>query len=81
MSEEDFGIITSALASNSKDISFPGYPYGLIDADSFARVSGDEVDKYQVPLVSEISKLGKWKKVSRHICSGDAHSVLDVLKG
>jgi hypothetical protein len=81
MSEEDFCNVTSALACNSKDISFPGYPYGLIDADSFARVSGDEIDKYRVLLMSEISKLGKWKKVSRHICSGDAHSVLDVLKG
>jgi len=81
MSEEDFCVVTSALASNSKDISFPGYPYGLIDADSFARVSGDEIDTYRVPLMSEISKLGKWKKISRHVCSGDAHSVLDVLKG
>jgi hypothetical protein len=81
MSEEDFCSTTSALASNSKDISFPGYPYGLIDADSFARVSENEIEKYRVPLVSEISKLGKWKKVSRHICSGDAHSVLNVLKG
>jgi hypothetical protein len=81
MSEEDFCAVTSALASNSKDISFPGYPYGLMDADSFARVSGDEIDTYRVPLMSEISRLGKWKKVSRHICSGDAHSVLDVLKG
>jgi hypothetical protein len=81
MSEEDFCNVTSALASNSKDISFPGYPYGLIDADSFARVSGDEIDKYRVLLMSEISKLGKWKKVSRHICSGDAHGVLDLLKG
>ncbi len=81
MSEEDFCSVTSALASNSKDISFPGYPYGLIDADSFARVSGDEIDTYRVPLMSEISRLGKWKKISRHVCSGDAHSVLDVLKG
>jgi len=81
MSEEAFCCVTSALASNSKDISFPGYPYGLIDADRFARVSGDEIEKYQVLLMSELSKLGKWKKVSRHICSGDAHSVLDVLKG
>jgi len=81
MSEEDFCNVTSALASNSKDISFPGYPYGLIDADSFARVSGDEIDTYRVPLMSEISKLGKWKKISRHVCSGDAHSMLDVLKG
>jgi hypothetical protein len=81
MSEEDFCCVTSALANNSKDLSFPGYPYGLIDADSFARVNGDEIDTYRVPLMSEISKLGKWKKISRHICSGDAHSVLDVLKG
>ena len=81
MSEEDFCSVTSALANNSKDISFPGYPYGLIDADSFARVSENEIGKYQVLLLSELSKLGKWKKISRHICSGDAHSVLDVLKG
>ena len=81
MSNEDICGITSALASNSKDMSFPGYPYGLVDADSFARVSGDEIDSYRIPLMSEISKLGKWKKISRHICSGDAHSVLDVLKG
>ena len=81
MSEEDFCRVTSALASNSKDISFPGYPYGLIDADNFARVSGDEIDAYRVPLMSEISKHGKWKKMSRHICSGDAHGVLDLLKG
>ena len=81
MNEEDFCRVTSALASNSKDISFPGYPYGLIDADNFARVSGDEIDAYRVPLMSEISKRGKWKKISRHICSGDAHGVLDLLKG
>ena len=81
MSEEDLCGVTSALASNSKDISFPGYPYGLIDADSFARVSGDGMDAYRVPLLSEISKRGGWKKVSRHVCSGDAHGVLDVLKG
>ena len=80
MNEEDLGNIISVLASNSKDISFPGYPYGLIDADSFARVSENEIDKYQVMLLSELSKLGKWKKISRHICSSDAHSVLDTLK-
>jgi hypothetical protein len=81
MSEEEFCSVTSALANNSKDISFPGYPYGLVDADSFARVSENEIGKYQMLLLSEISKLGKWRKVSRHICSSDAHSVLDSLKG
>ena len=80
MSDEDLCNVTSALVSNSKDISFPGYPYGLVDADSFARVSSDEIDEYRVPLMSEISKLGKWKKISRHIYSGDAHHVLDALR-
>lgn len=81
MSEEDLALVTSALASNSKDVGFPGYPYGLIDADSFARVSGDEIDAYRVMLMSEISKGGNWEKISRHICSREAHSVLDALKG
>jgi hypothetical protein len=81
MSKEEFCRVTSALACNSKDISFPGYPYGLIDADNFARVGVDEIDAYRVPLMSEISKHGGWKKISRHICSGDAHGVLDLLKG
>jgi len=81
MSEQSLGEITSVLAENSKDIAFPGYPYGLIDADRFARVSGNEIEKYQVLLLSEISKLGKWKDIARHVSSGDAHSVLDMLKG
>jgi len=81
MSEQGLGEITSVLAENSKDIAFPGYPYGLIDADRFARVSGNEIEKYQVLLLSEISKLGKWKDIARHVSSGDAHSVLDMLKG
>ena len=81
MSDEESCRVLSALACNSKDVSFPGYPYGLIDADNFARVGVDEIDAYRVPLMSEISKHGGWKKVSRHICSGDAHGVLDLLKG
>ena len=32
----------SMLASNSNDYRFPGYPYGLVDADRFARVSERE---------------------------------------
>jgi len=72
--------VTSALASNSKDISFPGYPYGLIDADGFARVGGEEVEAYRVPLMSEICRRSVWAKISRHVCSGNAHGVLDVLR-
>jgi hypothetical protein len=81
MSEEDLSKTISVLVENSKDIAFPGYPYGLIDADRFARVGENEVERYQTLLLSEISRMGVWKKISRHICSGDAHSILDMLKG
>jgi len=42
MEKEKIEKYICALAECSKDASFPGYPYGLIDADRFARVSGLE---------------------------------------
>jgi len=71
--------IMSQLAENSKDISFPGYPYGLVNADRFARVTNSEVESYRVILLSEISKGGKWTKFARYIHAIDAHSILNTL--
>lgn len=73
--------ILSQLAKNSQDISFPGYPYGLVDADRFARVSDTEATSYQAILLSEISKKGTWPKFSRHIHAIDAHDILNMLMG
>ena len=36
--------VLSLLVENSKDPTFIGYPYGLIEADKFARVSNEEKD-------------------------------------
>jgi hypothetical protein len=71
--------IFSLLCENSCDPTFPGYPYGLIYADWFARVSFDEVTYYTGLLVSEISKLGKVSKFLPHIHSSDAHDVLNLM--
>lgn len=71
--------VLKCLSHNSCDISFPGYPYGLIDADLFARVREDEVERYQLLLLSEISKQGKWEKFARHIQASDAHDILNML--
>lgn len=71
--------IFSIFCQNSCDPTFPGYPYGLIDADRFARVSFDEVAYYRGLIVSEISKLGKASKFLPHIRSGDAHDILNLL--
>ncbi len=77
---DDLNEIFSALSVNASDLSFPGYPYGLIDADDNARVRYEELETYRVMLLSEISKLGSATKFVRHIQSTDAHDVLNSLR-
>lgn len=80
LSEKDFDEIFSELANNSCDIGFPGYPYGLVDADANAKVVASDVETHRVELLSELSKKGCWPKFSRHMESSDAHDVLDRIK-
>ncbi len=79
MSDEMMNEILGQLVLNARDVSFPGYPYGLIEADRFARVTDGDVEGYQILLLSEISKRGEWQKFSRHVKAGDAHSLLNKL--
>lgn len=53
------------LALNSQDPVFLGYPYGLVDADSFARVTEEET-KYLALRFKSMDK--------------NAHSILDSIK-
>ncbi|WP_143485746.1 DNA double-strand break repair nuclease NurA [Methanothermobacter thermautotrophicus] len=46
--------VASTLSLNARDACFPGYPYGLVDVDMRARVSGDEVEIYRRRLLSQI---------------------------
>jgi NurA domain len=71
--------IFSLLCQNSTDPTFPGYPYGLIDADRFARVSDDEVDYYLGLIMAHFTKTGKASKFLSHVHSGDAHDILNLL--
>lgn len=80
LSEKDLGEIFSQLSLNSSDPSLPGYPYGLIDADDNARVRKSELETYRVMILSEISSLGEWEKISRHMHAVDTHSILNMLK-
>lgn len=71
--------IVSSVADNSNDITFPGYPYGLIDAHSWARVKNGEIESYKTQLYSEISKTGVWNIISHHIKAVDGHEKLDEM--
>jgi hypothetical protein len=80
LSSFDLNEILSELSLNASDLSFPGYPYGLIDADDNARVRFGELETYRILLLSEISKLGSAAKFVRHMESTDAHGVLNGLR-
>lgn len=81
LTKENMDEIFGELSKNSSDIAFPGYPYGLMVADANARVRREEVERYQMLLLSEISKQGKWLKFALHIRASDAHDVLNMLMG
>ena len=73
-------LIISSLAANSRDVGFPGYPYGLIDADRFARVSMTAKTAYEFQFRAILSSQKQiWEKISRFVRASDAHEVLNKL--
>ncbi|MDF1537904.1 MAG: DNA double-strand break repair nuclease NurA [Candidatus Thorarchaeota archaeon] len=81
LSDDDFNEIFSKLAENSKDISIPGYPYGLVVADREGRVRFNEMEGYRTMLLSELSQTGNLEKFKRYIQAIDTHDALDMLAG
>lgn len=78
LKQSHLDIIVKALANNSIDFSFPGYPYGMIMADKFARISNKEKEFH---LTSIKTKAGtKWNIIKKHINTLNAHDVLDNIQ-
>lgn len=77
MNGEDAQIISliCGLAENSRDYTFPGYPYGLIEADKLARISNHEAE------IEKIRFRALLKKTSLEELEGNlnAHDVLDRM--
>jgi hypothetical protein len=73
----DIKLILGLLARNSIDPSFLGYPYGLIDADRFARVSYKEKQIIEARLLAKSSK--SFKELRKHFNSVNAHNILDSV--
>jgi len=73
--QNDFNSVLSELKNNSTDPIFLGYPYGLIQADKYARVSNKEIE-YMKTLI--MTKMGNdISKVLFYSNSNTAHSILD----
>jgi len=69
----DIQPIFSCLKSNAEDSTFLGYPYGLIDADNYAKIFQNEKNAYLSFLFPKLSKLRKF------IISTDAHDLLNLI--
>jgi len=69
--------LLSILKQNSKDPVFSGYPYGLIEADRFARVSSKEKEYLQTLFIAKAKRA--WSKISRCLSATDAHDILDKI--
>lgn len=67
------------LASNSRDLSFPGYPYGLVDADKHAGVSQEELEPLKYLLLSEFAKNNKLQDMQDGSMAVTAHDWLDRI--
>lgn len=76
---QGFNDVVELLAKNANDLTFPGYPYGLIEADRIARVRDEEVEPFRIQLFSALSGLGSWSELEAFIHATDAHSVIDEI--
>ncbi|MBC7112234.1 MAG: DNA double-strand break repair nuclease NurA [Methanothermobacter sp.] len=73
--------VASALALNAGDACFPGYPYGLVDVDMRARVSGDEVEIYRRRVLSQIRDGEVLRGIKYETESLDYHDTLNRYAG
>ncbi len=63
------------LATNSNDALFLGYPYGLIAADKFARVSNEEKMSLKMKIILNAEN----KDIAEYLSTTNAHDILDNL--
>tara|TARA_Y100000310_G_scaffold321424_1_gene379031 strand:+ start:4286 stop:5290 length:1005 start_codon:yes stop_codon:yes gene_type:complete len=69
--------VLSLLSLNSKDPVFLGYPYGLIEADRFARISNKELEILKTKFMIKAGK--DWKSISNLLRTKDSHGILDNI--
>lgn len=69
--------ILSSLAANSCDVSFLGYPYGLVDADRYAQVRNGDVSMYRALLESRLRLGGDLNGILQSLHAYGAHERLN----
>lgn len=75
--KEKLESVLGLLIENSRDVIFPGYPYGLILADKFARISNREKEHLLMILKTKAGK--DWIKIKKAIDILNSHEKLDNI--
>jgi len=65
------------LKENSRDPVFLGYPYGLIEADRFSRISNQEKERLRLQLKLAFGR--DYKRIEEFENSLNAHDILDSI--
>lgn len=71
-------LIFGLLVNNSNDPIFKGYPYGLVDVDSAARISLEESKLMKTRLMVALDI--DWTLLSKNLDSMNAHEILDKIR-
>lgn len=66
--------VAEQLAAYAQDAAFPGYPYPLIEAHTFAKVSRQEAELAKIEILSEDKG-----ELHEMLTAMDAHDILDRL--
>jgi len=69
--------IFGLLKEQAKDPIFLGYPYGLIDADRYARVSNSELDYIKTKFLTKLGN--EFKDIQSSLNAVNAHDILDSI--
>lgn len=80
MSKDQCEVVISNIANISDDLSYPGYPYGLIKADQLAAVTFKELEPQKIHLVAEFNQDNYNNYILPRLRSVNAHDLLNILR-
>ena len=69
--------VIAELKENARELTFPGYPYGLILADKLARVSEKEAAYLKAKMFAAAGN--KWNELRKNLAAVNAHEILDSM--
>lgn len=80
LDKNEIETIISNLAHNSNDLSFPGYPYGLIKADQMSRIAYKELDSQKIMMISEFDQNIYNNFIKPRLDSVNAHDLINEIR-